>query len=268
MGGSIGALPPVRRSRCGAAELIAVDGSNAHHLSTTTVMVHPDWQPCVAGVTISCVSVTPVVRSTRPTCPAQLTVTTPRDLPLDLPPAPCNDPQGRPLSLILVDGPQHGTLSAPRADGHRTFTPARGYVGDDVIHYRATNGTDTSDIATVIVRVLPGGSGGAGGGDHLAPQVHWLSPPRLGRNHAVRARLRCDEACRVSAHLTSRLRGGRIRSGPTVTRTALAGRALTITLKLGRPTPSRRALRSLKIIATVSDPAGNKAHATRTVKLR
>jgi hypothetical protein len=67
--------------------------------------------------------------------------------------------------------------------------------------------------------------------------------------------------------VTSRLRGGRTRSGPTVTRTALAGRALPITLKPGRPTPSRRALRSLKIIATVTDPAGNEAHATRTVKL-
>jgi hypothetical protein len=141
---------------------------------------HPDWQPCVAGVTISCVSVTPVVHGN----------------PADLPGAAdrhdaarpaagsaahaLQRPQGRPLSLILVDGPQHGTLSAPRADGHRTFTPARGYVGDDVIHYRATNGTDTSDIATVIVRVLPGGSGGAGGGDHLAPAGALAEPAEVG----------------------------------------------------------------------------------------
>jgi hypothetical protein len=252
--------------QCGAAEVIAVDGSNAHHLSTTTVMVYPDWQPCVAGVTASCVSVMPIVRGTRPTCPVQLTVTTQRDTPLDLPPAPCNEPQGRPLSLILVDGPQHGALGAPRADGHRTFTPARGYVGDDVIHYRATNGTETSDLATLNVHVLPGG--GSGGADRRAPHVRWLTSPRLGRNHAVRVRLRCDEACRVSAHLASRLRGGRRRSGPTVRRTVVAGRTLTITLKLGRPTPSRRALRSLKILATVTDAAGNKAHVTRTVKLR
>jgi hypothetical protein len=222
----------------------------------------------VAGVTVSCTSVTPVVAGTRPTCPAQVAVSTPRDTPLDLPPAPCNDPRGRPLSLILVDGPQHGTLSAPRADGHRTFTPARGYVGDDMIHYRATNGAETSDLATVIVHVLPGGSGGSGAADTRAPALRWLTSPRLGQDRAVRVRLRCDEACTVSAHLASRLRSGRIRSGLTVRRSAIAGHLLKFTLNLGRPPPSRRALRSLKILVTVTDAAGNKAQATRAVRLR
>jgi hypothetical protein len=256
--------------QCGGARIVAIDGSGDHALGSSVTM-HPDWQPCVAGVTVSCTSVTPVVTGARPTCPAQVAVSTPRDTPLDLPPAPCNDPRGRPLSLILVDGPQHGTLSGPRADGHRTFTPARGYVGDDVIHYRATNGAETSDLATVLVHVLPGGSGGGGGSgaaDTRAPTLRWLASPRLGRDHTVRVRLRCDEACTVSAHLASRLRGGRTRSGPTVGRSASAGHVLKFTLKLGRRPPSRRALRSLKIVVTVADAAHNKARTTRAVRLR
>jgi hypothetical protein len=259
--------------QCGGARIVAIDGSGDHALGSVVTM-HPDWQPCVAGVTVSCTSATTVVTGTRPTCPTQVALNTPRDTPLDLPPAPCNDPRGRPLSLILVDGPQHGTLSPPRGDGHRTFTPAHGYVGDDVIHYRATNGTETSDLATVIVHVLPGGSGGAGGSggpagvDNRAPKLRWLTSPRLGQGRSVRVRLRCDEACTVSAHLASRLRGGRTRSGPTVGLSATAGHVLKFTLKLARPTPSRRALRSLKILVTVADAAGNKAHATRAVRLR
>jgi len=259
--------------QCGGARIVAIDGSGDHALGSFVTM-HPDWQPCVAGVTVSCTSVTPIVTGTRPTCPAQVAVSTPRDTPLDLPPAPCNDPHGRPLSLILVDGPQHGTLSPPRADGHRTFTPAHGYVGDDVIHYRATNGTEASDLATVIVHVLPGGPGDSGGSggpasvDNRAPRLRWLTSPRLGQDRAVRVRLRCDEACTVRAHLASRLRSGRTRSGPTVGRSATAGHVLKFTLRLARPRPSRRALRSLKILVNVADAAGNKADATRAVRLR
>jgi hypothetical protein len=84
----------------------------------------------------------------------------------------------------------------------------------------------------------------------------------------VRVRLRCVEVCSVGGNVESRLVCGGTRSGPTVGRSATAGHVLKFTLRLARPRPSRRALRSLKILVNVADAAGNKADATRAVRLR
>ena len=64
-----------------------------------------------------------------------------------------DSPTAAPLSAVLVDGPDHGTLTL-RANGSFTYTPAAGFVGTDTFTYRATNGQN-SNVATVTLTVTP-----------------------------------------------------------------------------------------------------------------
>ncbi|MGQ9871046.1 Ig-like domain-containing protein [Leptodesmis sp.] len=62
------------------------------------------------------------------------------------------DPQGRPLSATLVSTVANGTLSlAPT--GALVYTPNVGFFGSDFFTYVATDGTGTSNTATVSIRV-------------------------------------------------------------------------------------------------------------------
>src|SRR5829696_6498582 len=63
-----------------------------------------------------------------------------------------SDPDGNPLSAVLVSGPSHGTLSL-NADGGFTYTPAANYHGSDSFSYRASDGTLQSGPATVTITV-------------------------------------------------------------------------------------------------------------------
>lgn len=80
------------------------------------------------------------------------------------------DPDGDPLSAVLVSGPSHGQLTLA-ADGSMQYTPDEGYVGDDSFTYRVTDSLEQSGVATVSIEVLPldpaseGGSGDDGGGE-------------------------------------------------------------------------------------------------------
>ena len=81
-----------------------------------------------------------------------------------------SDPDGNALTASLVSGPSHGTLTL-NANGSFSYTPAANYNGPDSFTYRASDGTATSNVATVsitvssvndapIVVVLPAGSCG------------------------------------------------------------------------------------------------------------
>ena len=63
-----------------------------------------------------------------------------------------DDPDGHLLTASLVSSPQHGTL-AFTANGTFTYTPAAGYYGTDSFTYQDTDGTLTSNIATVTINV-------------------------------------------------------------------------------------------------------------------
>jgi len=54
----------------------------------------------------------------------------------------------------LVAGPSHGTVSL-KPGGSFTYTPAADYSGVDSFTYRASDGTATSDPATVSITVNP-----------------------------------------------------------------------------------------------------------------
>jgi hypothetical protein len=75
--------------------------------------------------------------------------------PTVLPAAPCNDPDGDALTIILVDGPGHGVLGPQAADGTRTYTADASYVGNDVVHFKASDGTSESGVSTLTINVQP-----------------------------------------------------------------------------------------------------------------
>ncbi|MBL0210699.1 MAG: tandem-95 repeat protein [Holophagaceae bacterium] len=62
------------------------------------------------------------------------------------------DVDGPALSAILVSGPAHGTLSLA-SDGSFTYTPSSTFSGTDTFTYRASDGSLTSNLATVTLNV-------------------------------------------------------------------------------------------------------------------
>ena len=63
------------------------------------------------------------------------------------------DPDGDPLTAVLVSGPANGTL-ALNADGSFTYTPTTGFSGSDSFVYKANDGSLESE-ATVTITVNP-----------------------------------------------------------------------------------------------------------------
>jgi VCBS repeat-containing protein len=62
------------------------------------------------------------------------------------------DPNGDTLTAVLVDGPDHGSLTL-NANGSFTYTPAANYNGPDSFTYRASDGALQSNVATVTLTV-------------------------------------------------------------------------------------------------------------------
>src|SRR5262249_27212888 len=58
------------------------------------------------------------------------------------------------LTAALVSGPSHGTLTL-NANGSFTYTPASNYNGPDSFTYKASDGSLTSNVATVSITVIP-----------------------------------------------------------------------------------------------------------------
>ena len=65
-----------------------------------------------------------------------------------------SDPDGDPISALLVSGPLDGTLSLA-ADGSFTYTPDADFHGTDSFTYTAEDATATSSDATVTITVNP-----------------------------------------------------------------------------------------------------------------
>jgi hypothetical protein len=63
-----------------------------------------------------------------------------------------SDVEGDPLSLAIVDAPEHGELRR-NADGSFTYTPSLDFFGTDRITYRANDGSADPAVATVALSV-------------------------------------------------------------------------------------------------------------------
>jgi len=62
------------------------------------------------------------------------------------------DPNGDPLTAVLVAGPSNGNLTL-NSDGSFTYTPNTGFIGSDSFTYEANDGTLDSNTATVDIAV-------------------------------------------------------------------------------------------------------------------
>ncbi|MGH8886800.1 MAG: Ig-like domain-containing protein, partial [Egibacteraceae bacterium] len=62
------------------------------------------------------------------------------------------DVESDPLTAALVTGPAHGTLTL-NPDGSLTYKPNLLFVGTDTFTYKASDGTATSNVATVKIKV-------------------------------------------------------------------------------------------------------------------
>jgi VCBS repeat-containing protein len=63
-----------------------------------------------------------------------------------------SDAQSNPLTAVLVTGPSHGTLQL-NANGSFVYTPPANYQGSDSFTYRAHDGSEYSNIASVALMV-------------------------------------------------------------------------------------------------------------------
>ena len=61
-----------------------------------------------------------------------------------------SDPDGNPLTAILVSGPSNGSLTL-NADGTFNYTPNSGFTGTDSFTYKANDGALDSNVATVTI---------------------------------------------------------------------------------------------------------------------
>ncbi len=71
------------------------------------------------------------------------------------------DADGNVLSYSIVAQPAHGTLGGTGAT--RVYTPAAGYSGSDSFTFAASDGSATSNVATVSITVAAATSGGTAG---------------------------------------------------------------------------------------------------------
>jgi len=63
------------------------------------------------------------------------------------------DPDGPASTFVIVSGPSSGTLSVPDANGAVTYTPNNGFTGVDSFTWHVSDGTTTSNNATVTINV-------------------------------------------------------------------------------------------------------------------
>src|SRR5690606_26732037 len=63
------------------------------------------------------------------------------------------DPEGDPLTAVVVQSPEHGTLTL-NDDGSFVYVPDADFTGLDGFSYQASDGNSLSDVATVTIEVL------------------------------------------------------------------------------------------------------------------
>lgn len=213
------------------------------------------WQPCVNGVTAACESVL------SPVCSALTAqVTTQSGVPVELPAAPCSDPAGLPLRVVPDKDPEHGSLAGT------VYTPRPGYIGQDTISYRVSNGKAQSDVVRVTVFVVPRPAPITPSGKppltSVAPYLSLRVKPKLDRKRTALARLSCDQRCTFTVRIEGRMKSrNRAIKGTRLKRTLEPGRILALRLKL--PAKPKGTVKSVWITGTVQGADG----ASRTVKL-
>jgi hypothetical protein len=189
-------------------------------------------------------------------------VTTQSDRPVNIPVPDCTNPGSRGLSYPIVRAPAFGVLAG------FSYTPNAGFVGQDEVAFRASNGFGESDLVTVRIFVVrPAGSPPppppppnpvVKGPPYLTARA----VPRLNRKRTTLVKLACDQDCRFTVRLTGTLkRPKKTLRGKAITKTVEAGKVLSLRLKL--PAKPKGAFKSIYVTGTVRNAAGEQ----RVVKL-
>jgi Tol biopolymer transport system component len=230
-----------------ALRATGVDGGATRSIAVPTdpqsTLAEPDWQPCVAGVTVSCTSAVAT-----PACPENVAVTIAGGQSVDLPLGGCTDPAGRPLTVAVTRGPEHGTLAGTR------YTPAAGFTGADSVLYRASAGGAASNVGRVTIYVVAAAAPAAQPPPARAPYLSALASPRLDARGRGWLRARCDLDCTVKLRLTVRLRTHQRIDGPALVRQRKAGALLRLRLRA----PERQRLASAWVRGTVTGTEGRR----------
>lgn len=117
----------------------AFDGETFSNVATITIRVLEPLLPPVAGIDIySTAFETPLVVGANNSLLAN-----------------DSDPNGDPITAILVSQPGNGVISNFSANGTFTYTPNAGFSGPDSFTYRISDGTFESSITTVSLVVSP-----------------------------------------------------------------------------------------------------------------
>ncbi len=238
-------------------KIVPTTGGAATTVPGLTGATVADWQPCVPGVSQSCESVAPPICSS-----VSLSATTEADRPVDLPPIPCTDPAGRGLSMVIVKAPEHGSLVGQR------YTPAPGFIGQDALTYKVSNGVGGSPEVTVKLFVVPRAAASVQPTATptpviiRAPFLTARATPKLDRRRTTLVKLACDQNCSFKLRLTATLKKRKktVR-GSTIKRTLAANKVLRLRLRL--PSKPKGGLKTVWIIGTVRSATGE----SRTVKL-
>ena len=91
-----------------------------------------------------------------------------------------------------------------------------------------------------------------------APFLNARATPRLDRRRRVLVKLSCDQNCTVAVRLTGALRSKRTLRGTIVRRSIVAGRVVSLRLRL--PSKPRTALKTVWITGTVRERGRPEAH--------
>jgi hypothetical protein len=195
----------------------------------------PEWQPCVAGVTVSCVSPGWRCSDATLTAIAGSIVTTDVVCP-------------GATRISLLDAPTGGGWGVgARSDGKLSFRAPTTFAGTKLIHFRAsrTNG-ETSEIATLTVTVTP---------KPAAPKLSVIGQPELDKRGRVLLRGICDRACSVSLRVIIRLNSQRVLRGRVMKASAPAGGTLRLRLQRAK-LPRHRRIAAARIAGTLKGPDG------------
>ncbi len=114
--------------------------------------------PATVTINVAAVNDAPVA--------AEQALTTDEDTPLNGS-VSATDVDGDTLTYAVTSGPSHGTLKL-NTDGSFTYTPAADYNGPDSFTFTASDGTATSDPATVSLTVNPVNNAPVASGQTLA----------------------------------------------------------------------------------------------------
>src|SRR5206468_432684 len=93
------------------------------------------------------------------------------------------DPEGNPLTAVLVTGPTHGGLTR-NADGSFTYTPDALSAGPDTSTYRASAASASAKVARLNLTAPPANHGPP---PNATPSPPAENPPRTGPAPAVLA---------------------------------------------------------------------------------